>query len=86
MQTIRRSVEYANAIVDFTNSNYTTMLPCCTGDNFSFMLLQALHVEIEMKNLKLNHQAALLVQKGVETPFPPHCTPACLESDSTLWI
>jgi len=41
---------------------------------YSFMLLQALHVEIEMKNL--NHQVTLLVQKGVRTPFPPHSTPA----------
>jgi len=38
------------------------------------MLLQALHVEIEMKNLNL--QVTLLVHKGVGTPFPPHCTPA----------
>jgi len=38
------------------------------------MLLQALHVEIEMKNP--NFQATLLVQKGVVTPFPPHYTPA----------
>jgi len=36
------------------------------------MLLQALHVEIEMKNLNL--QVTLLVQKGVRTPFPPHYT------------
>jgi len=28
MQTIRRSVEYANTIVDVTNRNYTTMLRC----------------------------------------------------------
>jgi len=34
------------------------------------MLLQALHVEIEMKNVNL--QVTLLVQKGVGTPFPPH--------------
>jgi len=38
------------------------------------MLLQALHVEIEMENLNL--QVTLLVQKGVGTPFPPHHTPA----------
>jgi len=39
------------------------------------MLLQALHVETETKNLNL--QATLLVQKGVVTPFPPsHYTPA----------
>jgi len=40
------------------------------------MLLQALHVEIEMKNLNL--QVRLLVRKGVGTgsdPFPPHYTP-----------
>jgi len=33
------------------------------------MLFQALHVEIEMKNLNL--QVTLLVQKGVGTPFLP---------------
>jgi len=33
------------------------------------MLPQALHVEIEMKNVNL--QAMLLVQKGVGTPFSP---------------
>jgi len=38
------------------------------------MLLQALHVEIEMKNLNL--QVTLPVQKGVGTPFPSHYTPA----------
>jgi len=38
------------------------------------MLLQALHVEIVMKNLNL--QVASLVQKGVGTAFPPHYTPA----------
>jgi len=38
------------------------------------MLLQALHVEIEMRNLNL--QGTLLVQKDVGTPFPSHCTPA----------
>jgi len=38
------------------------------------MLLQALHVEIEMNNLNL--QVTLLVQKGVGAPFPPHYTPA----------
>jgi len=38
------------------------------------MLLQALHVESEMKNL--NFQVTLLVQNGVRTPFPPHYTPA----------
>jgi len=37
------------------------------------MLLHALHVEIEMKNLNL--QVTLLVQKGVGTPFPPQYTP-----------
>jgi len=36
------------------------------------MLLQALHVEIEMKNIDL--QVTLLVHKGVGTPFPPHYT------------
>jgi len=34
------------------------------------MLLQALHVEIEMKNVNL--QETLLVQKGVGKLFPPH--------------
>jgi len=36
------------------------------------MLLQALHVEIEIKNLNL--QVTLLVQKdvGMGTPFTPH--------------
>jgi len=40
------------------------------------MLLQALHVEIEMKNLNL--QVTLLVQKVWErrSRFPPHYTPA----------
>jgi len=41
------------------------------------MLLQALHAEIEMKNLYL--QVTLLVQKAVGTSFssvPPHYTPA----------
>jgi len=38
------------------------------------MLLQALHVEIEMKNPNL--QVTLLVQKGVGTPFPTHYTSA----------
>jgi len=38
------------------------------------MLLQALHAEFEMKNLNL--QVTLLAQKGVGTPFPPHCTTA----------
>jgi len=38
------------------------------------MLLQALHVEIEMKNVNL--QVTLLLQKGVGTPFPLHYTPA----------
>jgi len=33
MQTTRRSVQYAKAIVDVTNSNYTTMLRCNTPDN-----------------------------------------------------
>jgi len=37
------------------------------------MLLQTLYVEIEMKSLYL--QATLLVQKGVGTPFQPHCIP-----------
>jgi len=37
---------------------------------YSFMLLQVLHVEIEMKNINL--QVTLLVQKGAGTPFPPH--------------
>jgi len=38
------------------------------------MLLQALKVKIEMKNVNL--QATLLMQKGVGTPFPLHYTPA----------
>jgi len=38
------------------------------------MLLQVLHVEIEMKNRNL--LVTLLVQKGVRTPFQPHYTPA----------
>ena len=37
-------------------------------------LLQALRVEIEIKNLNL--QATLLLQKVAGTPFPPHYTPA----------
>jgi len=37
------------------------------------MLLRALRVEIEMKNLNL--QVTLLVQKAVWTSFPPHYTP-----------
>ena len=41
---------------------------------YSFMLLQALHVEIEMKNLNL--QVMLRVQKIVGTPLPPHYIPA----------
>jgi len=41
---------------------------------YSLMLLQALHEEIEMKNLNL--QVTLLVQKSVGRPFPPHYTPA----------
>ena len=38
------------------------------------MLLQELHVEIEMKSLNL--QVTLLVLKGVGRSFPPHYTPA----------
>jgi len=42
MQTIMRSVEYANAIIDVTNSNYKTMLQCytsvATADFFSLDL------------------------------------------------
>jgi len=38
-----------------------------------FMLLRALHVEIEMKNLNL--QVTLLVQKAVGTSFPRVHTP-----------
>ena len=65
---IRRSVEYADTIVDVRNSDYAPMLRCCTRDSlsiaiYSFMMLQALHVEIEMKNLNL--QVTLLVKKGV---------------------
>ena len=40
---------------------------------YSFMLLYALHIEIEMKNLNL--QVTLLVQKGVGTSFPSVLTP-----------
>jgi len=39
----------------------------------SFMLLQALHVEIEMKNLDL--KVTLLVRKCAGTPFPRVPTP-----------
>jgi len=40
MQTIRQSdEEYANAIVDVTKNNYTTMLWCYTRDNLSFIHL-----------------------------------------------
>jgi len=49
-------LEYANAIGDVTNSNYTTMLWWVYTRElviYSFMLLQALHVEIEMKNQNL---------------------------------
>jgi len=41
------------------------MIPCYTRDNLSFILIQALHVEIEMKNLNL--QVTSLVQKGAGT-------------------
>jgi len=37
------------------------------------MLLQALHVEIEMKTLSF--QVTLLVQNSGEKTFPPHYTP-----------
>jgi len=37
------------------------------------MLFQALHVEIEMKNLNL--QVTLVVRKGVGTPLPRVPTP-----------
>jgi len=37
------------------------------------MLLQALHVGFERKNLNL--QVTELVQKGVGTQFPPHYNP-----------
>jgi len=61
-------VEYADTIVDVRNSDYTPMLRCYTRDNlsiviYSFMMLQALHAEIEMKHLNL--QVTLLVKKGV---------------------
>jgi len=39
------------------------------------MLFQALHGEIEMKNINL--QVTLLVQNGVGMPFPSHYTPGC---------
>jgi len=39
MQTIKRSVEYANAIVDVTNSTYTNMLRCYKRDYLSFIHL-----------------------------------------------
>jgi len=42
-------------------------------DIYSFMLLQALHVEIEIKNLNL--QVTLLLQKSVGTSFPRFPTP-----------
>jgi len=42
---------------------------------YSFVLLQALHVEIEMTNINL--KVTILVRKGAGTPFPPHYTPAC---------
>ena len=63
-------MEYADTIVDVRNSDYAPMLRCYTRDNlsiviYSFMMLQALHVEIEMKNLNL--QVTLLVKKGVGT-------------------
>ena len=54
-------------------SCFTFALRCYARDSLSFMLLQALHVEIEMKNLNL--QVTLGVQKSVGTPFPPHYTP-----------
>jgi len=38
------------------------------------MLLQELHVKIEIKNINL--QVTLRVQKCVGTPFPPHYTSA----------
>jgi len=46
------------------------------------MLLQALHVEIEIKNLQV--PVTFLVQKGVGTPFPSHYTPAG-RSDANQW-
>jgi len=39
MQTIKRSVEYTNDIVDVTNSDYTTMLWCYTWIDLSFIHL-----------------------------------------------
>jgi len=39
MQTIRRSVENANDIVDVTNNNYKAMLRCYTRDNLSLIYL-----------------------------------------------
>jgi len=87
MQKIRRSMEYANATADVTNSNYKTMLRCYTRENLPFIhfvLLQALHVEIKKKNPNL--QVTLLrpkvwervptSKKGVGTSFPSHYTPA----------
>jgi len=40
MQTIRRSVEYANTIVDVTDGNCTTIVRCYTRDNLSFVHLR----------------------------------------------
>ena len=71
MQTIRRIVEYPNTIVDVTNSNCIIMLLLYTRQLviYSFMLLQALRVEIEMKNV--NIQVTFLVQKVVGTRSHP---------------
>jgi len=62
MQTTRRSVEYANTIVDVINNNYTTMLWCCTPDNLSFINLCC------SRRLKK-------VWERCSQAFPPHYIP-----------
>jgi len=61
------------------SSCFTSVLWSYPRDNLSFILLQALLVEDEMKNLNL--QVTLLVQKGVGTSFPPHYTPDSMQYD-----
>jgi len=49
------------------------------------MLLQALHVEIEMKNLNL--QVRLFVYKGVErVPSPLHPCAYCVDIIKARWL
>ena len=51
----------------------------------SFMLLQALHVETEMKNLNL--QVILFVHKGVDcVPFPLHPCAYCVDIIKARWL